>query len=85
MPADLPGHLVEDMEALADHPAWEWLITAIEERLAREQKYVLSGKLDHDEYIRVCASIRELEYLRGWPQTLASQARTRIGVTSVHS
>ena len=77
--------MIEEMAALSDSDGWEWITRAVDERLANLQRNLIAGKLDHEEYIRVCAAIRELEYVRGLPRALLQSAHVRTGVASVHS
>lgn len=68
-------------EALAS-PAWTAVLAIIEERVEGRERQLRLGKLDHEEYIRVCESIRECEYLRDRPLQLIREARFGLGVHS---
>lgn len=82
---NLPASLIEEMIGLADSEGWAFIDKALDERLTNLQRNLIQGKLDHEEYVRVCAAIRELEYVRGLPRALLASAHVRTGVASVHS
>ena len=82
---NLPSSLMEEMAGLADSDGWRFIERAIDERLSNLQRTLLSGRLDHEEYVKTCSAIRELEYVRGLPKALITSAHARTGVASVHS
>jgi hypothetical protein len=82
---DMPRSLIEEMSALAESDGWAHLDEQLKDRIESAKRSLLTGKLDHDDYLRRCESIRELEYVRGLPRVLVSRAHVRTGVSSVHS
>ena len=82
---NLPRHLIDEMSALSESDGWKHIDAALAERLTNLQRNLITGKLDHEEYVRVCSAIRELEYVRGLPRALLASAHVRTGVASVHS
>lgn len=77
--------MIEEMEGLATSDGWAHLEAQLDDRIQSIQRDLLQGRLDHDDYIRRCQSIRELEYVRGLPRALLASAHVRTGVSSVHS
>jgi hypothetical protein len=82
---DMPRSLIEEMAALADSDGWQHLVLQLDDRIESAKRSLLTGKLDHDGYLRRCESIRELEYVRDLPRALISSAHMRTGARSVHS
>ena len=68
----------ESLQAAIDSDAWQLLESIIEDRILDQIRRLRSGKLDHDEYVAVCESIRTAEYLRDRPKQLIQQARMGI-------
>lgn len=54
---------------------WMMIVGIINERVTNRERELKRGKLEHDEYVRTCASIREAEYLRDEPARMVRQAK----------
>lgn len=63
------------IEELLAGDAWEILAADLMERLSNKERTLRSGRLTHDDYLRACESIRELEYLFARPLQLVNEAR----------
>lgn len=81
----LPQSLVEEMQGLLDSDGWKHIVEDLDERIENLTRNVHTGKLDHDDYVRKCESIRELKYVQDLPAALLAAAHVRGGVASVHS
>jgi hypothetical protein len=82
---DMPRSLIEEMAALADSDGWQHIVLQLDDRIESSKRSLLTGKLSHDDYLRRCESIRELEYVRDLPRALISRAHARTGAVRVHS
>jgi hypothetical protein len=82
---DMPQSLIEEMAELAESDGWQHLLLQMDDRIESSKRSLLTGKLHHDDYVRRCESIRELEYVRDLPRALISSAHARTGAVRVHS
>lgn len=64
------------MEEFLLSDGWLFFCTLVDERIADRERQLRSGRCaNHSEYIQVCESIREAEYLRDRPVQLIREAR----------
>lgn len=70
------------LEEILFGPAWVLVLDILDEKIEQKTRSLKTGRLDHDDYIRACESIRTAEYLRERPKQLIAEAR--MG-THVHS
>ncbi len=64
----------ETLESFLAGEGWSIINEFMEERLSAKYRALATGKLDPDEYVRTCAAIRELEYLRDEPIRLVRKS-----------
>jgi hypothetical protein len=67
----------DELELFIQTDSYRYIEQVYNERIDDWQRKVLTGRLDHDEYVRACQSIREAEYLRDRPKQLIHEARLK--------
>jgi len=64
------------MEEFLYSDGWLFFSALVDERIADRERQLRSGRCaNHSEYVQVCESIREAEYLRDRPVQLIREAR----------
>lgn len=63
------------LEEMLTGDAWEILAADLMERLSNKERTLRSGRLTHDDYLRTCASISEIELIFARPLQLVNEAR----------
>lgn len=72
----LTNEMADVMEDFLLSDGWLFFMGIVDERIADRERQLRSGRCaNHSEYVQVCESIREAEYLRDRPVQLIREAR----------
>lgn len=67
------------LEEMLSSEVWILMLEIIDARINDRLRQLRTGRLTPEDYIRVCESIREAEYLRERPNQMIREAR--VGTT----